>query len=107
VSTQSLVLEAEQAAIFEVGRRHAPAAFEVAVEEVFERSPQGILGALPSRASYFGIRRIVVEARVHGIEDSAGQITVAQPERTRAIAGPMQCRSQQGDLGKVVEMARL
>ena len=106
-SVESLVLEAEQAAVLQIRRRHPPAALQIAVQEVFERSPQGILGALPCRAAHFGVGREVVEARVHGVEDGARQIAVAQSQRLRLVACPMQCRPQQGYLRKVVEVARL
>ena len=84
-SVESLVLEAEQAAVLQIRRRHPPAALQMAVQEVFERSPQGIVGALSCRAAHFRVGREVVEARVHGVEDGARQIAVAQyrAKRTR------------------------
>ena len=93
-SAESLVLEAEQAAVLQVGRRHPPSAFEIAVQEVFERPAQGILGALPSRTAHFRVGREVAEARVHGVEHGTRQITVAQSRWLRPIAGPIQRRSQ-------------
>ena len=106
-SAESLVLEAEQAAVLQVGGGHPPAALQVAVEEVLERAAQGVLGALPGRAAHVRVRRVVVEARVHGVEHRPRQVAVAQPERLRSVACAMQCRSQQGDLHEVVEVACL
>ena len=103
---EPLVLEPEQSAVFEVGRGHPPAPFEVAVEEVLEHPPQGVLRALPRRAADFRVRREVVEAGVHGIKDGAGEVAVTESGRQGALARPVQCRAQQGDLCKVVEVHR-
>ena len=46
---EPLVLEAKQPAVFQVGRGHAPAAFEITVEKVLQDPPQGVLGTLPGR----------------------------------------------------------
>ena len=43
----------------------------------------------------------------NGIEDGAGEVAVTDPGWQGALARPMQCRAQQGDLCKVVEVTRL
>ena len=69
--SESFVLETQQPAVLQIGRGDPPAAFEVAVEEVLDDAPQGVPGVLPCRAAHFRIRRIVLETRVHGVEDVA------------------------------------
>ena len=57
------------------------------------------------------IGRVVLEARIHGVDDAARQFAVAQSRSARRIARsharPVQRRAQQGDLREVVEVARL
>ena len=104
---QSLVVEGEQPAVFEVRRSDAPAALQVPIEVVVDDPAQGIVGRVPRRAAHLRVGGIFVEPKLHGIEDAAREIAVAAARCALVLRRLVKRRAQQGHLGEIVEVPGL
>ena len=105
---ERLVVDLEEPRLLEVGRRHAPAALEVAVEAVAEDVAQRARRSAPARrTSPPGRSRSRRSSRPSASADPAGELVVAEAGGAGAHGRPVERGAQEPDLDRVVEVARL
>ncbi len=106
-SGKPLVVETEQAAILQVGRRHAPPAFKVAIDEILDHSGQGVAGTLARGSAYLRVGGVVLKWQIHGCDDGTRQGAMTKTCLRSLCTCVVECRAQKRDLHKVIEVARL
>ncbi len=58
-------------------------------------------------SAHLRVGGVFIEPKLHGIENTARKLAVAQPLRALLLGRLVQCRTQQRHLGKIVEMSSL
>ena len=104
---EALILESQQAAVFEVGRGDAPAALEVTVKVVVNDAAEGVIGGIAGRPFDFRVGGIIVEPERQGFEHAAGEVAVREAGRAFGVGRLVQRGTNERDLGEVVEVSRL